>query len=665
MRIPAYNMFVRHSVIGPTVIISGSVAHGLTLTATGSGYSSLQWYAGSSAIPGVTGSSYTVNRYFGGFANGIKCIGSSSTGLGTSNTLVWLPTTPTTGTLVGDFLPTAIPTASALVPIWFNAVSGGTNLTQSIVATQPTHVVGGGPNGRDAIDFTAASFARSLVANFGLGTNITVGIVTQMPSFTPSSRLIYDGNVSPDTRALYNNGAMSLALYSGGAGCIIASPPSGAWMADTAVFAGASSAHTVNSTTVLGSVGAGTSTGLTIGARVGSISTQGLDAKLARVLVYSGALSNSDRLDVDAYLVEWADLDIGIDLSTGGTFTRSTEGSYLSGSATDGSTPFLFWSAANTRRFENGKFLMEGSRTNIVQDNRNPSTGNWTAGGVATVTGSVTGPDGLLSGSRSNLPAGTYANYINKAVTSGSTYSLSAYVRATAGTSPWQSYILPPDATMTGTLPTTWQRRSVANTANASSMGFIPVDSRNWVAAGGITATAQDVCHDLLQVELGTFPTSQIRTGASTVTRGADILSFAVGAFPEALLAGGTFSFTPLYSSSEFVASGHLYAMLLQLDPNNALAIAAVGGLCRIRLAQGGTNHIDQAFTFSRGQELTFTYSLRNSVSTLTVSGATTGNGTFTGASTGIWPTGLALNIGHQGGGYNAYGHFSRYIMAL
>lgn len=73
----------------PTISISGTVAHGETLTATASGYDSLQWYAGASPISGETGTTYVVDRADTVLGPAITCRATNTHGSTDSNALAY------------------------------------------------------------------------------------------------------------------------------------------------------------------------------------------------------------------------------------------------------------------------------------------------------------------------------------------------------------------------------------------------------------------------------------------------------------------------------------------------------------------------------------------------------------------------------------------------
>ena len=183
----------------------------------------------------------------------------------------------------------------------------------------------------------------------------------------------------------------------------------------------------------------------------------------------------------------------------------------------------------------------------------------------------------------------------------------------------------------------------------------MPFDGRT---GGPFTAQALDGEIDLSQVEAGYYPTSAIATGAGNVTRPADTLSYATGAYPAGFLTNGVvIVFAPDASSAEIVSATEKWT-LLSNGPNgisglgieDAVRIRENGGVCVVELVQAHTVRAPLTVTFSRGQALTIT--AKPSAGSITVSGATTGNGTNTGTG-GAWTSGQTIYVGGDSAALN------------
>ncbi len=162
-------------------------------------------------------------------------------------------------------------------------------------------------NGHAALEFTTVdAFGRSIQASLGLGAAATLCLVTEAPG---PARYLYDGTVTADTRCLLYS-ASQLRLYAGTYGPSIAVPTPGDWIVSVGVFNGASSRQTINGgvANTAGNVGGGAPVGVLLGARMGTAAGNSLQGKIARALIYDGALSDTDRVDVETYLMGWAGL---------------------------------------------------------------------------------------------------------------------------------------------------------------------------------------------------------------------------------------------------------------------------------------------------------------------------------------------------------------------
>ena len=364
-----------------------------------------------------------------------------------------------------------------------------------------------------------------------------------------------------------------------------------------------------------------------------------------------------------------------IDLSSWGTFTRSTEGSYLTGAATTGASAFMAWATANTRRLEdrgdgNGAMLLlEGSSTNYLQYS-NDFVSPWvTVGGLTADYANA--PDGTLVADRLQRGSASYCTYQNYA-TATSTVTHSSYIRATAGTSFMRRAVvggglaLISGGFVEATASTTWQRVAFSYSELVTDSRYaICCDTRDYSGIGGSTATASDGIWTLQQAERLAFATSPIRTTGATASRGADVLSATMSQVPASMTNGGMqFDVAPIWSSSEGIAHATDKTLFSYAeDDSERIFFVVSGGSIYIRATSGGVTMVtSNALTFSAHQMLTVT--VDGSAGAITVAGATTGNGTVTGTS---WTrtTGPTIYIGNrQGATQPAFVRLGRYINA-
>lgn len=374
------------------------------------------------------------------------------------------------------------------------------------------------------------------------------------------------------------------------------------------------------------------------------------------------------------YGIDWLPTNNGLNLLVGGTFTRASEGSYLIGAPTDGSTPFLAWAPDNERRIEDrgdglgSMLLIEGARTNYLLQSRQQTNAAWIAGTATEVENAVNGPDATLLAESIVATSGQISNRQTPTVAAGRV-CVSVWARAIAGTVNHQMLFLESGGLLSasvGVRSTTWSRAEVNVASTGTTAGLIPVDARDWSAVGGQAATAQSLYADLPQVEIGTFPSSPIRTTTAAVTRAVDVLSFPSGQYPVSFLTRGfRLTFVPDATNAEIVASGLNWSLAgFDTDLSFLAFVNLAGNLTAHLTGPGAATIVQPAITFSRGQAMTF--EVRPLAGTLTISGATTGNGIHVGSGF-AWTPGASdpLRIGFLINANRAYGRFGSKITAL
>ncbi|AKF06089.1 hypothetical protein [Sandaracinus amylolyticus] len=374
----------------------------------------------------------------------------------------------------------------------------------------------------------------------------------------------------------------------------------------------------------------------------------------------AGAMNARRRASIDGVV---------LDLFSGGTVTRAGV-KYVQ---SDGDS--LVQVASGVRAIENrgdgaGDMLsMEGSRSNVVRGST-PVSVSGLASNLATPTfAAVDGPLGPMTAATYAFTASTDSRVIyawGSVPADNVLAHLSCWVRAQSGTQTVRlvmrtkaaTYVYSPDFV----IGTTWTRISwdvsVGAGASAPTTGLA-------TGSDGLARTVEVACFQAEGNSTTTFgfPSSYIANpGTSFTTRVADRLTYAVGEYPASFLTDG-FEMTvrPDGSSSEIVATssnialaaiGSTTYLLFQISAGNLRPIMVVNNVARIT----GAN-----ITFSRGQAVTV--ALRPSAGTLTVAGATTGNGLNTGTGE-AWPSGT-LDIGRTSVGGNLNGRIARYMVGL
>jgi hypothetical protein len=347
-----------------------------------------------------------------------------------------------------------------------------------------------------------------------------------------------------------------------------------------------------------------------------------------------------------------------LDLFEGGTFTRSSEASYLTGPATDGSSAFMAWATTNTRRVEYDAglsggtgLLMEASRQNVMLHSEDFTQAAWTKS-LVTVTGDAgNAPDGDADADDLAFDANAAAEVTQTFTAADSArVQASMYLRCTSGTESVILRVLRKDGTYvstTCTVTTTWQRFEVAVTSVLTG-GSTPTLSLLNGDASARTVRAWGA-----QVTTGaeaSAVSSYIRTGAAAVTRAVDVLSYADGLYPASFRSAGfRLSAVPLVDSP-IAAVGRVL-----VSTAGDQFVRFFGNAFQLNTATGS---VSPGCTWSRGQVLTVSAS--PAAGTILLSGFTTGNGTSTIGTPSTWST-TTLLIGQT----NALFRFGRFVEAL
>jgi hypothetical protein len=354
-----------------------------------------------------------------------------------------------------------------------------------------------------------------------------------------------------------------------------------------------------------------------------------------------------------------------------GTFTRTTSGSYH-----NGSTSSIAWAVPNVLRYEDrgdgyGELaLLEGARTNVFNFSRNPSSINNRTATAAVTASFAVSPDGLMSGTRYQLTGTQFADNSALTKTSGVLYAHSLFVRSGEATTNFQLLVSNENIAFTSTIDTTWRRADVVRAASATSNGgLVPIDARNWASVGGQAAQSIDAVIDMMQVEVGSFPSSFIQTTSATdVARGSDTLSFPSGTYsPEIHTNGFEVKIYPEASSNELIAGSQTTYGITSFDSSiGFLAFLVTAGTnIRIRYFEPvfGQRVVSSDLIFNRHQEISIGFYPNSGSGTprIVVSGASSGNGNYSGSALALSSTGT-LYIGNTYGTSNyLFGRISNF----
>ncbi len=354
-----------------------------------------------------------------------------------------------------------------------------------------------------------------------------------------------------------------------------------------------------------------------------------------------------------------------LDLSLGGTFTRSSVGTYLTGSETMTSAP------VDTRRVEdrgdgNGAlYLTEGARTNlIIYANAMDSWPN-VGSGVTVTADDAVAPDGTTTADRMALVAApSYSKYTSVNVTSGQPYVASLWIKAYAGADLGKTFRFGGKGgtsviyKITSTLTGAWARYNDSRNTAASTTSTIPIyDSRigepEAGVDGGLAAYTAHVWGH--QLENARFPSTTIFTTGTTATRSADILTYAT--YPDTLRLGTwrIAKLCPRFGNTALV-SGNTFVVMSFGGANDVIQFRHNGTNVVLEVKQGGAVKVTSgALTFSAHQALDVTFD--SAAGEMEIAGATTGDGTFTGA--GWTMSASTLQVGAVQG-TNASPYFGR-----
>lgn len=228
----------------------------------------------------------------------------------------------------------------------------------------------------------------------------------------------------------------------------------------------------------------------------------------------------------------FSSFSVGEQSLTGGyVLTRASAGGIIATSTTtavdcpnNDTARFGQAGAASTRGL-----LIEPSTANEIQDGRQITTANWTAGvGPPTTTANhLAGPDGQVLADRSQVASAGSSRYHDRGGDAARTFT--CWARATSGTSNWVPGVAPTAGAPSGTattftsIDTTWRRASIFF---ATLRYSVPCDGRSAAGGGfpGTSAGTRDVCTDMHQVEAHKFATEYIHTSGGTATRAGERL---------------------------------------------------------------------------------------------------------------------------------------------
>lgn len=281
--------------------------------------------------------------------------------------------------------------------------------------------------------------------------------------------------------------------------------------------------------------------------------------------------------------------------------------------------------AARARSVDGSTFglSIENAATNYCKGSNGDFNSNWSVGSGAITISSATDPGGGSSNCSLNDTSNSVASFMllgGLSIPGNGVYTTSMWIKSlTTGQTSININLTGIASLVHNGIDSNWTKITATNTASSTS-GNIVAQPLNSAALTGIMQSYG------LQLEAGKYPTSTLLTNGSTAARNADVLSIPS---PTSLFPSGyfdvQFTFAPNYANTE-QTSDH---SLLWFDSSNSVYLQQ--STSKIILKLGGSAIItSSALTWSRNQSITVRVKHTSSGRFITISGATTGNGTTT-----------------------------------
>jgi hypothetical protein len=349
---------------------------------------------------------------------------------------------------------------------------------------------------------------------------------------------------------------------------------------------------------------------------------------IAKVLVYNRRLTTAEMQYLEVELQK--DLGFNDPLLTfaGGTFTRTSEGSYYTRPADGPGVPFIAWAASNELRYDSidstPLALFEGSQTNLCFWSEDLNQASWIKTGASVTGTTAAAPDGAndcctvaFTASASDMVMRPVAGTAD-----ATTYMTTVFARRTTGSGNIRLRVLDRSGAAQVSsdiaIDTNWKRIEYAvawgTGASTPEVGVIN-------GSGGTAQSVELWGFDVKSgATIGAFPTSYIRTTGASATRSADVLTYA--SMPLRMATSRwRFAYRPLYSSTETLTIAAIYGMDSAADSSIATSAGNV-----IAYAAGVSKFSRTPITYARNQAMTLTPDC--GAFTMTVAGAATGDGT-------------------------------------
>lgn len=348
-----------------------------------------------------------------------------------------------------------------------------------------------------------------------------------------------------------------------------------------------------------------------------------------------------------------------VDLTSGGTFSRSSDKTVLT-SATTVTTV-----SDNVRAFENrgdgnGSLLtLGGARTTLVGYSRDLASWGQNANNNG-YSNAGTSPDGTGNAGRVVKNATPFTGpYLAANIGAVKAGVISLWAKNNGGgTSTRLRFSFGTGIALPITLTNTWTRYSLYATFTGAANDFLSFDHRANIPNAGdpaiSVATDFFVYGVMLEANVKFAATTIASTSGTSTTLSADTLTYAGGQYVAAMLTvPWQVDFMPRYALGADLTTGDTFYLASYGDANNGVYIDDAG---KVTVKVGGATKVQSsAITCSKFQKLTV--AVRPADGAIVVSGATSGNGTYTGTSYAFPASPLRIG-GIYGGNGEAFGSF-------
>lgn len=324
-----------------------------------------------------------------------------------------------------------------------------------------------------------------------------------------------------------------------------------------------------------------------------------------------------------------------MDWAVGGTFTRATTGTIR---PTDSSVQTV---ASGARRIERGRLLVELAATYVQRYSEDLTQANWVKTNCTVTSNAVLAPDGAMTADAVVTTATGVVASISETVTtapSGNT-AFMFWVRGDSTFTGSYTYTSTASVSSDFTVTTEWRQVYARTTGTVGPTLTIRPHSGAGTGTAGVTMYVWGI--NMINASLGS---SYYPSTATNKTRNADTLTYASGAWnPELVTRGFEIDWVPNWDSGW----NNVCDILCFGSANDRISVSNVDS---VQVVVGGVVFLATGvMTWSRDKKITFRCDAV--AGTLTISGATTGNGTTSGTPwSGSMPTAVTLRVGGRVG---------------